>query len=256
VARIPSGWWRCPLCVASSNQVAAAILDEAAATLATSGGCEALILCGNVRADAQDVALMTEAVDVICQALPLMERAHAAAGVFAPDHVTLMLVRYKPRDDDDGDDGGGAGGGGRDDGDDGGGEEARAPAEEADVAGAGGSATADADAAADDDDADTRLEAIPSARLRRRVLGALVVKCSAERGFAEVVLCALRSGEQRSGRGSRLMRAALRWVHSAGVLHVLTYADNFAIPFFKRCACATGARDGRAPDARATRPPC
>jgi len=68
----------------------------------------------------------------------------------------------------------------------------------------------------------------------RRVIGGIVLKPHAARGFLEVAFCVVRKEEQRGGFGSRLMGHLKEHALSLGVLHLLTYADDSATGFFER----------------------
>jgi histone acetyltransferase len=52
--------------------------------------------------------------------------------------------------------------------------------------------------------------------------------------FIEVVFCAITFEEQVRGYGSRLMNHMKYWCITNGYLHMLTYADDFAIGYFQR----------------------
>ncbi|KAI3645599.1 hypothetical protein MP228_008527 [Amoeboaphelidium protococcarum] len=55
------------------------------------------------------------------------------------------------------------------------------------------------------------------------------------RGFGEIVFCAITSSEQVKGYGSHLMNHVKSWVRRRyGIYHFLTYADNYAIGYFKK----------------------
>ena len=48
-------------------------------------------------------------------------------------------------------------------------------------------------------------------------------------GFTEIVFCAVTSNEQVKGYGTHLMNKLKHYHIQHGVLHFLTYADEFAI---------------------------
>lgn len=55
------------------------------------------------------------------------------------------------------------------------------------------------------------------------------------RGFGEIVFCAITSNEQVKGYGSHLMNNVKSWVRKTyGTYHFLTYADNYAVGYFKK----------------------
>ncbi|KAJ1554523.1 histone acetyltransferase, partial [Cladochytrium tenue] len=67
------------------------------------------------------------------------------------------------------------------------------------------------------------------------VVGGITYRAFPARAFAEIVFCAISSTEQVKGYGARLMSHVKDYVAEAlGVRHFLTYADNFAIGYFKK----------------------
>jgi histone acetyltransferase len=67
------------------------------------------------------------------------------------------------------------------------------------------------------------------------IVGGLCFRPFASRGFAEVVFLAIAQGEQVKGRGTRLMNYFKEYCkHELGIHYLLTYADNFAIGYFKK----------------------
>ncbi|KND04068.1 uncharacterized protein SPPG_01510 [Spizellomyces punctatus DAOM BR117] len=72
-------------------------------------------------------------------------------------------------------------------------------------------------------------------RANREVIGGITFRPFEARKFAEIVFLAVLSGNQTSGYGARLMAHFKDYVRDTfGVQHLLTYADNFAIGFFKK----------------------
>ncbi|KAJ3312798.1 histone acetyltransferase [Blyttiomyces sp. JEL0837] len=68
-----------------------------------------------------------------------------------------------------------------------------------------------------------------------KVVGGITYRPFIPRKFAEIVFCAIASTEQVKGYGSRLMSHVKDYVGSAlDVRYFLTYADNFAIGYFKK----------------------
>lgn len=53
-------------------------------------------------------------------------------------------------------------------------------------------------------------------------------------GFTEIVFCAIMSHEQVSGYGTHLMNMLKDYHIKNNILHFLTYADDFAIGYFKK----------------------
>ncbi|KAL3900755.1 MAG: hypothetical protein SGCHY_001128 [Lobulomycetales sp.] len=67
------------------------------------------------------------------------------------------------------------------------------------------------------------------------VLGGIAYRPFVSRKFAEIVFCAIDSTEQVKGYGARLMSHVKDYVrHAHDVRHFLTYADNYAIGYFKK----------------------
>ncbi|POV98518.1 hypothetical protein PSTT_14370, partial [Puccinia striiformis] len=70
-------------------------------------------------------------------------------------------------------------------------------------------------------------------RIGRR--GGITYRAFESRGFAEIVFCAIRASEQVKGYGSHLMNHLKDHVkQSTTCMHFLTYADNYAIGYFKK----------------------
>lgn len=68
-----------------------------------------------------------------------------------------------------------------------------------------------------------------------KVVGGITYRPFPGRMFAEIVFCAIASSEQVKGYGSRLMSHVKDYVRPAhNVHHFLTYADNYAIGYFKK----------------------
>ena len=67
------------------------------------------------------------------------------------------------------------------------------------------------------------------------VVGGITMRIFKEYKFAEIVFCAITSTEQVKGYGSFLMNYLKEYVKSvAGITHFLTYADNYAVGYFKK----------------------
>ncbi|KAJ9092781.1 hypothetical protein QFC21_006656 [Naganishia friedmannii] len=69
-----------------------------------------------------------------------------------------------------------------------------------------------------------------------RVVGGICYRPFESRNFAEIVFCAVESTEQIRGYGSFLMNQVKDHVRQAHptITHFLTYADNYAIGYFKK----------------------
>lgn len=67
------------------------------------------------------------------------------------------------------------------------------------------------------------------------IVGGLCYRPFTDRGFAEVVFLAISQGDQVKGKGTRLMNFFKEYCkHELGIHYLLTYADNFAIGYFKK----------------------
>ncbi|KAF9338057.1 histone acetyltransferase [Podila minutissima] len=72
------------------------------------------------------------------------------------------------------------------------------------------------------------------------VLGGITYRPFNHRKFAEIVFCAITSSEQVKGYGSHLMNHLKDYISEyTQVRHFLTYADNYAIGYFKKQAVVT-----------------
>lgn len=67
------------------------------------------------------------------------------------------------------------------------------------------------------------------------VLGGITYRPFYDRGFAEIVFCAISSDQQVKGYGAHLMCHLKDYVKATSrIMHFLTYADNYAIGYFKK----------------------
>ncbi len=86
--------------------------------------------------------------------------------------------------------------------------------------------------------ADEDPELTPDVReaLRMVVVGGITYKPFSDRGFIEIVFCAISSTEQVKGYGSYLMNHMKEQAKHEGpkVQHFLTYADNYAVGYFQK----------------------
>ncbi|KAF2862028.1 histone acetyltransferase GCN5 [Piedraia hortae CBS 480.64] len=74
-----------------------------------------------------------------------------------------------------------------------------------------------------------------SSSLPGEVVGGITYRPFRGRGFAEIVFCAISSDQQVKGYGAHLMSHLKDYVRSTSdVMHFLTYADNYAIGYFKK----------------------
>ena len=68
-----------------------------------------------------------------------------------------------------------------------------------------------------------------------QVVGGITYRPFPHRKFAEIVFCAISSSEQVKGYGSHLMNHLKDHVKDVSpIKHFLTYADNYAIGYFKK----------------------
>lgn len=67
------------------------------------------------------------------------------------------------------------------------------------------------------------------------VVGGITFRPFRDRKFAEIVFCAISSDQQVKGYGAHLMAHLKDYVKATSpVMHFLTYADNYAIGYFKK----------------------
>ena len=67
-----------------------------------------------------------------------------------------------------------------------------------------------------------------------RPIGGICFRMFANQGFTEIVFCAVTSNEQVKGYGTHLMNHLKDYHIRNGVFHFLTFADEFAIGYFKK----------------------
>lgn len=67
-----------------------------------------------------------------------------------------------------------------------------------------------------------------------RPIGGICFRTFASQGFTEVVFCAVTGNEQVKGYGTHLMNHLKDYSTSNGIKNFLTYADEFAIGYFKK----------------------
>ena len=66
------------------------------------------------------------------------------------------------------------------------------------------------------------------------MIGGICFRAFPTQNFAEIVFCAITSSEQVKGYGTHLMNYLKDYCIRQGILHLLTYADSFAIGYFKK----------------------
>lgn len=69
---------------------------------------------------------------------------------------------------------------------------------------------------------------------RDRVVGGICFRPFVPQRFGEIAFCAITSSEQVKGYGTRLMNHLKEAVKLDGLTHFLTYADNYAIGYFRK----------------------
>uniref|UniRef100_A0A673J5W4 Histone acetyltransferase n=1 Tax=Sinocyclocheilus rhinocerous TaxID=307959 RepID=A0A673J5W4_9TELE len=67
-----------------------------------------------------------------------------------------------------------------------------------------------------------------------RVIGGVCFRMFPTQGFTEIVFCAVTSNEQVKGYGTHLMNHLKEYHIKHGILYFLTYADEYAIGYFKK----------------------
>ena len=67
-----------------------------------------------------------------------------------------------------------------------------------------------------------------------RVIGGICFRMFQTQGFSEIVFCAVTSNEQVKGYGTHLMNHLKDYHIKQNIYHFLTYADQFAIGYFKK----------------------
>lgn len=67
-----------------------------------------------------------------------------------------------------------------------------------------------------------------------KAVGGITMRPFFEQGFAEISFCAITASEQVRGYGTRLMNHTKEYVKSRGIDQCVTYADNYAIGYFKK----------------------
>ncbi|CAI5736361.1 unnamed protein product [Peronospora destructor] len=66
------------------------------------------------------------------------------------------------------------------------------------------------------------------------VIGGICYRPFEKNGFAEIAFCAINASDQVKGYGTRLMNHLKEYVKTENITHFLTYADNYAIGYFKK----------------------
>lgn len=67
-----------------------------------------------------------------------------------------------------------------------------------------------------------------------RPIGGVCFRCFPTQGFIEIVFCAVTSSQQVKGYGTHLMNHLKDYSNKQGLRHFLTFADEFAIGYFKK----------------------
>ncbi|GMF15289.1 unnamed protein product [Phytophthora lilii] len=66
------------------------------------------------------------------------------------------------------------------------------------------------------------------------VIGGICYRPFEKNHFAEIAFCAINASDQVKGYGTRLMNHLKEYVKIKNITHFLTYADNYAIGYFKK----------------------
>jgi ribosomal protein S18 acetylase RimI-like enzyme len=82
---------------------------------------------------------------------------------------------------------------------------------------------------------------------RDRVIGGITFRPFLPQGFAEIAFCAVTSSEQVRGYGTRLMNHLKEAAKMDGISNFLTYADNFAIGYFRKNGFSKTVREAPLP---------
>lgn len=68
----------------------------------------------------------------------------------------------------------------------------------------------------------------------KTIIGGIQFRPFPDRGFIEIVFCAIMVTEQVRGYGTYLMNHLKKYAKTQNIFHFLTYADNFAVGYFKK----------------------
>ena len=66
------------------------------------------------------------------------------------------------------------------------------------------------------------------------IIGSICYRPYPEMKFAEIAFCAVSASQQVKGYGTKVMNLAKRQAVSEGIEYFITYADNYAIGYFKK----------------------
>jgi histone acetyltransferase len=66
------------------------------------------------------------------------------------------------------------------------------------------------------------------------VIGGVAFRTFSDRGFVEIAFLAIQTGRQIRGLGTLVLNNLKEYMKQEGVVFYLTFADNFAIPFFRK----------------------
>jgi histone acetyltransferase len=66
------------------------------------------------------------------------------------------------------------------------------------------------------------------------VIGGICFRPHLKQQFAEITFCAVTANEQVKGYGTRAMAHLKKVAKEKALSHLLTYADNYAIGYFKK----------------------
>ena len=77
---------------------------------------------------------------------------------------------------------------------------------------------------------------------KNEIIGGVVYKLFLEKKFAEIAFLAITSLEQVKGHGTKLMNKLKAHLQKLQIQHMLTYADNNAVGYFKKQGFSTISR--------------
>jgi histone acetyltransferase len=65
-------------------------------------------------------------------------------------------------------------------------------------------------------------------------IGGICIREFKDKHFAEIAFCAVTANEQVLGHGTLMMNHLKQYAIENGITHFLTYADNFAVGYFRK----------------------
>lgn len=86
---------------------------------------------------------------------------------------------------------------------------------------------------------DRNHEAMVILKNKSKVIGGICYRVYPTQQFAEIAFLAITATEQVRGYGTRLMNKYKERMQKLGVEYLVTYADNFALGYFKKQGFST-----------------